>query len=125
MVFDIRLKSFLLLLLSVFFFFVLFIHSFIYLFIFFYGLSVAWVWLAVVASDRTVSLLELVASSSSLQYNNVTWPTSLESFLCFDFERENRSFAPLRTRKLFIIRTYARIMHQENKKRGDSQIPCN
>lgn len=123
MVFDIRLKSFLLLLLSVFFFlFFLFIHLFIY---FFYGLSVAWVWLAVVASDRTVSLLELVASSSSLQYNNVTWPTSLESFLCFDFERENRSFAPLRTRKLFIIRTYARIMHQENKKRGDSQIPCN
>lgn len=125
MVFDIRLKSFLLLLLSVFFFFCSF-YSFIYLFIyFFYGLSVAWVWLAVVASDRTVSLLELVASSSSLQYNNVTWPTSLESFLCFDFERENRSFAPLRTRKLFIIRTYARIMHQENKKRGDSQIPCN
>lgn len=121
MVFDIRLKSFLLLL----FFFCSF-YSFIYLFIyFFYGLSVAWVWLAVVASDRTVSLLELVASSSSLQYNNVTWPTSLESFLCFDFERENRSFAPLRTRKLFIIRTYARIMHQENKKRGDSQIPCN
>lgn len=124
MVFDIRLKSFLLLLLSVFFF--CSFYSFIYLFIyFFYGLSVAWVWLAVVASDRTVSLLELVASSSSLQYNNVTWPTSLESFLCFDFERENRSFAPLRTRKLFVIRTYARIMHQENKKRGDSQIPCN
>lgn len=124
MVFDIRLKSFLLLLLSIFFF--CSFYSFIYLFIyFFYGLSVAWVWLAVVASDRTVSLLELVASSSSLQYNNVTWPTSLESFLCFDFERENRSFAPLRTRKLFIIRTYARIMHQENKKRGDSQIPCN
>lgn len=53
-----------------------------FFFLYFYGLSVAWVWLAVVASDRTVSLLELVASSSSLQYNNVTWPTSLESFLC-------------------------------------------
>lgn len=53
-----------------------------------YACSVSCVWLAVAASDRTVSLLELVVSSSSLQDNNVTWPSSLESFYGFTFQRK-------------------------------------
>lgn len=63
------------------------------LIIYIYSLSVAWVWLAVVASDRTVSLLELVASSSSLQDNNVTWPSSLERRLALLSQRDPISFS--------------------------------
>lgn len=51
--------------------------------------GIAWVWLAVVTSDRMVSLLELAVRSSPLQDNNVTCPNDTRIIFSFwlDFRR--------------------------------------